>query len=70
MHVECFESNNIWKLEQQINNFIDRHDLRQRKVRIKYQPISTGIPNETSDDWNVLYTAMILYSGAKVVEKE
>ncbi len=66
MHVECFESNNIWKLEKQINDFIHANDLRMRKIKIKYQAVSSGIPNTHEDDWNVLYTAMVVHSGDKI----
>lgn len=64
--VECFETNNIWNLEKQINDFLDIFKSDNVLIDIKYDNMSSSLPRESDDDWSVLYTAMVIYSGPKV----
>ncbi len=70
MYVECFESNNIWQLQQEINTFLNKKltAFQHKVIDIKYNCISSHLPRTNVDDWNVLYTAMVMYQGEKVDE--
>lgn len=59
--VELFESNNIWNLQKHINEFILEHYITWNIVDIKYQCISSHLPRNSEDDWNIIYTGMVIY---------
>jgi hypothetical protein len=55
-----FESNNIWDLEREVNKFLKKLHW-SKQVDVKYNHLSSHLPQNSNDDWNVLYTAMISY---------
>ena len=59
--VELFESNNIWNLQKQINEFISEHYRTWNILDIKYQCMSSHLPRDSEDDWNLIYTGMVIY---------
>lgn len=58
--VKFFESNNIFNLETQVNEFLDEID-HYNIIDISFNNISSGLPNNHEDDWNLIYTAMVMY---------
>lgn len=59
--VKFFESNNIWKLQEQVNIFLNKLRGFEEVVDIKYNHMTSHLPQDNDDDWNVLYTAMVIY---------
>lgn len=59
--VELFESNNIWNLQKQINEFISENYKEYNILDIKYQCMSSHLPRDSADDWNLIYTGMVIY---------
>lgn len=58
--VKFFESNNIFNLETQVNEFLSEID-HYNIIDIAFHNISSGLPNNHEDDWNLIYTAMVIY---------
>lgn len=61
VRVKTFESGNIWGLENNINEFLKDMNSKQI-IDIKYYTMSSGLPHTNEDDWNVLYTALVIYT--------
>lgn len=58
--IEFFESNNIWNLQEQVNDFLSEN-IENDILDVQYCQSSTHLPNTNDDDWNIIYTAMVFY---------
>lgn len=68
--VKFFESNNIWKLQEQVNIFLNKLRGFEEVVDIKYNHMTSHLPQDNDDDWNVLYTAMVIYRNPVLKQSE
>lgn len=58
--VKFFETSNIFKLEEQVNEFLKEID-DMSVLEIRFSNISSHLPQYTDDDWNLIYNAMVVY---------
>lgn len=70
IQTEFFETNNIWKLQEQVNNFLKSLSYYNIIPQVHYNHMSSSLPRESDDDWSVLYTAMVVYDGVKITNDD